>query len=150
MIEKGNSLVLQRNYTLPRGFGKLVKEFLDKSKEQEANVEQVENQILDIIDADKGAFWTIWQHEELSGYFYASIMPGEFGGIILLIHEVMSRIRSSSVLQAVDATLESFGHSKGAQAMAFFTRRNPHAFLRRLGARWEIDSIVLMKRVRSI
>ncbi len=128
----------------------MVQEFLRRSDEHEATVHNVEEQIVDIIDADKGAFWTLWEHEALCGYFYASVMPGEFGGVILLIHEVMSKVRSSSVLRAVDETLEAFARKRGAQAMAFFTRRSPNAFIRKLGLEWEIDSIVLMKRVRSI
>lgn len=150
MIEARNSLVIRRNYTLPKGFGELVKEFIRRAGEDEATIDDIEKQIIDIVDANSGGFWTIWEDETLKGYFYASVVPGEFGGRVLMIHEVMSWAKDSAILRKVDATLEMFGRRANVAMMAFFTRRNPNALIRKLGLEWEIDSIVLTKKMRSI
>jgi len=133
----------------------LIERFIIRSKDHERSIESVHEQIKSLLDNETGALWLIKDGNRLCGYFFCEIAPAEVGGFVAVIHEVFVEGLSSSLLQEIDSVIEEWAVKKGARALAFFTRRNGESLLRSLNGRrrfrgehpWEIDSIVLKRRI---
>ncbi len=126
----------------------LIRRFLAKANEHERTLDQVKSQIREILYAETGALWTIWKGGTLTGYFYADIVPTEYEGWICLIHQLMIDPKSPNTILKVENELEEFMSKRRVTEMAFFTRRNTEAFIRRLKKGWHVDSIVLKRNIK--
>lgn len=142
--------MIKRCHDFPGEFYGLVQRFIEKSEEKERTAQSIKEQIRGILEKDTGAFWTIWNGEILSGYFFAEIVPTEYGSEICLIHEVMIEGFSGSLLRDVDRVLEVWARMKDVDEMAFFTRRNSNAMIRTLKNGWKVDSTVLKRKIKGL
>lgn len=129
----------------------LIKDFLDRSAEVEAQVADVIETMKDRVS--RNSAWTIYAVEgDLIGYFYMKKQPGEYGGMVAIIEQlyVHPDYMSVRVMDQVDAMANMWANWNQCQSVAFITRRNPIAFIRRLGSGWKLDSHILKRDVWKI
>jgi GTP-sensing pleiotropic transcriptional regulator CodY len=131
----------------PTEFGSLCSEFLRRSGDHERTVESIKNQIRKLTQKQDSDFWVISEKGEIIGYFFAEILPTEYGTQVCLVHQVVIRAGSKKHLTEIDCHLEKWASVRGATEMAFFTRRNTTAFLRSLKNGWAVDSVVLKRKI---
>jgi hypothetical protein len=96
-----------------------------------------------------GSFWLISKGVEPVGYFFAEIVPSEYGTLVCLIHQVfiMARHSKPGLIRTIDGIIGAWGRNNGAAEVAFLTRRNPQAFLRYLGGDWILDSHIIKRSI---
>lgn len=139
--------MIQNAVHFPREFGSLCSDFLKRSGDHERTVESVKQQIRGLSQKEDSDFWVITEKGETIGYFFAEIMPTEYGTKVCLIHQVVIRARGKKHLAEVDRHLEKWASVRGATEMACYTRRKPEAFIRTLKNGWAIDSVVLKRKI---
>lgn len=125
----------------------LIAEFLKKSHDHERTVESVKKQIRDLQDQGNGNIWLVLDGDKTLGYYFAEILPTEYESKVCLVHQLYLMSSKKSTLQKIDSHLESWAKKQGASELAFFTRRNPKAFLRSLKNGWQVDSVVLKRKI---
>lgn len=93
--------------------------------------------------------WYIWQEGEIVGYLYAEVQPNEFRKMVLVIQNVYIKKKNGKYgfIREVDKLLVEAAKKRGIDELGFYTRRNPEAFIRHIGARWQLDSYVLKRKV---
>lgn len=136
---------IKRQNTLPIDFDFLTEKFIDEAGEYERTPTSIRAQILSMKE---GALWVIRVENSIAGYFFAEILPTEYGGLIGLIHEVFidKNFSKPEIINQVDETLNEWAKSCGAKELAFYTRRKPLAFMRLLkNKKWGVDSCVLKR-----
>lgn len=124
----------------------LIKDFLKRSGDHEMTLEKTIGCIA--RQSFYEAVWGIWNTEsDLIGYFYMEMLPADYGGFVALISQLYIKPDhfSMRIMDQVDVVANNWAKEKGCHSVAFITRRNPHAFLRRLGIGWALDSYILKR-----
>ena len=126
----------------------LVSEFIHRSRESERNVDSIIIQACNVVERG-GACWLIRDGLDPVGYFFAEIMPTEYGTTICFIHELFISPRHSRkrLINSIDEIIGSWARTKNTTEIAFFTRRDPWAFRNLLKNGWDIDSFVMKRCV---
>lgn len=144
LVKPAEPIEIRQELFLPANFDDLTQRFLDESGESEMTPDLIRKQINGMIG---GQFWTIRVDGLMTGYFYAEIMPTEYGNLVGLVHELFieKNLTRPGIIQKVDETLDEWAKRNGASELAFFTRREPRAFMRLLKNKWRLDSWVLKR-----
>lgn len=79
------------------------------------------------------------------GFGVAEIREDEKGTKGVLVNHLY--IKSNGDIREFDQKIGEWGKTLGAKWVGFYTRRNPAAFLRKLGNGWELDSYVLTRAI---
>lgn len=99
-----------------------------------------------MLGEGSGCLWTISEKEVFRGYFFAEIVPTEYETRICLVHQVMVK-GNKKIIREIESVVEKWAIENGVHEMAFFTRRKPEAFIRSTGRKWEVDSVVLKRKI---
>lgn len=127
---------------------RLIGVFLRKAKEYEQTTDSVLKQIQDVL-LRGGELWIIRNGFKTVGYFFCEIVCNEYDHKACLIHELMidRRHTRKGLVRTIDAVIEAWSKLKGVHDIVFYTRRDPHAFLKILGNNWRLDSWVMKRCV---
>jgi len=132
---------------LPVELDGLIEDFISKSGEKERTVDSVKKQIRVILDEGNGKLWMVRSKGEAVGYFFAELVLAEYGSWLCLIHHVMVKKLTRSVLKDIDGTLEAWCREGGVGEMVFFTKRSSEALIRSAKNGWDIDSVFMKRKV---
>lgn len=131
----------------------MIRQSLVRSGEQDMNEVKILNQLAEA--SMRGSAWSIngtelndsnfWKTP--AGYFYLSLQPAEYGGIVTIVNQlyIKKEFSQHGIIHIVDNFIEKWAKKNGSQEIAFFTRREVKPFLRKLGNGWELDSHVLKR-----
>jgi hypothetical protein len=133
---------------LDEEFFALCGEFLKKSGDTERTIDSIRQQI---VELEGGGFWLIKEEGgQTICYFFAEIRPSEYGTLVCLIHQVVVSAKAKRKwhwLKQVDGYLHAWAKAHGATQLVFYTRRSPKAFVRALDNGWEVESVVLSRKI---
>lgn len=140
-------MVIIKSEIIPQGFDELADSFIKDSFDYEMNVESIKEQINFVLEEQRGAFWTIWDKGDLSGYFFCEVLPAEYGGFVCIVKEAFVKKSGIKLAKEIENTVEDWARKHSIDELVFYTRRNPIAFMNALNKGWKIDSFVLKKRL---
>lgn len=102
---------------------------------------------------------TLWfcrkSNKGIQAFMWATKRNGEDHMFVFQIEAVYitptTRINSREIFSAFEKRGEEYARTNGCTSMGFYTRRNPHAFIRTLNRtapkKWSIDSHVLTRPI---
>lgn len=93
----------------------------------------------------EGAVWFLYEEKDIVGFLVASVHKDVYGEVFYLVDDFFVMRGDRYVGQAkrlVDIGV-AWAARAGFEKIVFLTKRNPHAMLRFLPGKWEIDSTVL-------
>lgn len=125
----------------------LITDFLARSQSYEMEKSRFWEQILNAYF--HGAAWKIKPDGVFSGFFFMIPQPAEYGGVVGVVQAfyINNAHRIPAIMREVDDCLQEFAASSGYDEIAFYTRRNPKAFLKAIGGDWDLDSYVIKRKV---
>lgn len=138
---------IQRETAVPDFFDNAILRFIVKSGSNERTVSSVKIQIKDILEQNVGRLWTFRENDEIVGFTYVEMVGSYTKNTVCIVHALYIENGNRKFLKMVDDLLTRWAASNGATEGVFFTRRNEYAFIRKLGSEWEVDSVVLKKKI---
>lgn len=127
----------------------LIEEFIVRSGDFERKTGSVIKQINEALDHASGGLWIAWDAINPIGYAFADIVHSEYNTLVCLVHQlfVLPGYKENQIPLFMDVEIGRWAKRRGAAEMACFTRREPKALSRIALNGWEIDSVVLKRKL---